>query len=43
MGNINTDIQKQIEERIRKEKKRKETRALKEKLFEMALNEIKQK
>ena len=43
MENIKTDIQRQVEERIRIESIKKQTRACKEKLFEMCSNEAKQK
>ena len=39
----NTELKKKIEEQIRKERKRKETRACKDKLFELSYKELKQK
>ena len=43
MGNTNTDLQKQIEERIRIQKLKNITRACKDKLYEISYNERKQK
>ena len=43
MINTNTDLQKQIEERIRIEQMKDETRACKDKLYEICLNGKKSK
>lgn len=43
MNNINTDLQKQIEERIRIERIKKQTRACKDKLYETCKNQLRQK
>ena len=43
MGNMNRDLQKEIEERIRIESIKKETRSCKEKLYEICVDQKKQK
>jgi len=43
MDNISTDLQKQIDERIRIEKVKNITRSCKDKLYEICKNQIKQK